>query len=82
VTRSNAAATAAVGALWLAFWWPALVGDAVLYARDLLLFALPAKQYLVERLAALELPQWTPLVSGGLPFAADPANQVFYPGCP
>lgn len=72
-------AATVVIALWVVFWWPSVSGAAVLYFRDLMLFALPAKQHLLERLAGGELPHWTPLVSGGLPFAADPANQVFYP---
>lgn len=47
--------------------------------RDLTLFAAPMKTYMLERLSSGELPLWTPYVSGGMPFLADPANQMFYP---
>ena len=66
-------------AVWIVFWWPVISGDAYLYIRDLSLFALPMKYYTVARLAAGELPQWIPHVSGGMPFLADPSNQVLYP---
>jgi hypothetical protein len=66
-------------AVWTVFWWPVLTGDAYLYIRDLTLFAAPMKNYMMARIAAGELPIWTPYVSGGMPFIADPSNQVFYP---
>ena len=66
-------------AVWIVFWWPVISGDAYLYIRDLSLFAVPMKYYTVERFAAGELPMWIPYVSGGMPFLADPSNQVLYP---
>jgi hypothetical protein len=65
--------------LWTAFWWPVVCGDAFLYIRDISLFAVPMKHYMLERFASAELPLWTPYVSGGMPFLADPSNQVLYP---
>ena len=66
-------------AIWMVFWWPVISADAYLYIRDLSLFAVPMKHYTVERFAAGELPMWIPYVSGGMPFLADPSNQVLYP---
>lgn len=66
-------------AIWSVFWWPVVSGDAYLYIRDLSLFAAPMKHYMMARFASGELPMWTPYVSGGMPFLADPSNQVFYP---
>ncbi len=71
--------TLPVSLAWLLFWWPQLVGERLLFVRDLSLFAAPGKQYWLQRLMAGELPQWTSQVSGGLPFLADPANQALYP---
>lgn len=65
--------------LWAAFWWPVLSGHQYPYIRDLSLFALPMKTYMMERLASGELPLWTPYVSAGMPFLADVSNQLFYP---
>ena len=66
-------------AIWMVFWWPVISGDAYLYIRDLSLFAVPMKYFTVERFGAGELPMWIPYVSGGMPFLADPSNQVLYP---
>jgi len=68
-----------ISLIWTAFWWPVVSGDAFLYIRDLSLFAVPMKHYMLERFACAELPMWTPYVSGGMPFLADPSNQVLYP---
>jgi len=65
--------------LWVVFWWPVLSGHQYPYIRDLSLFALPMKGYMMERLASGELPLWTPYVSAGMPFLADVSNQLFYP---
>ena len=69
-----------IGGFWLVFWWPVVWGREQLFVRDLTLFALPAKHYILERFAALELPMWTAKVSAGMPFFADLSNQVLYPG--
>lgn len=60
-------------------WAPALLGSRAPFLRDLLLFAAPVKAYWTERVLAGELPLWNPFVGNGMPFLADPANQVFYP---
>jgi hypothetical protein len=64
---------------WAFFWLPVISGQDMVYMRDLTQFAVPMKAYMLERLSSGELPLWTPYVSGGMPFLADPANQVFYP---
>ena len=64
---------------WAILWWPVISGRDVFFMRDLTQFAVPMKTYMLERLSSGELPLWTPYVSGGMPFLADPANQVFYP---
>lgn len=65
--------------LWAVFWWPIISGHEYPYIRDLALFAVPMKTYMMERLALGELPLWTPYVSAGMPFLADASNQLFYP---
>ena len=66
--------------IWGIYWWPVISDQAYLYIRDLTLFALPMKLFMLERLGAGELPLWTPHVAAGMPFLADPSNQVLYPG--
>ncbi len=77
--RAEIACLAAIIAVWLLLWWPVLVEGELFYMRDLVFFTLPVKQYLAERIAAGELPLWTPHISAGMPFLGDAANQVFYP---
>ena len=77
--RTLLAPEALVLVLWAILWWPVISGQELLYMRDLTLFAVPMKTYMLERLSSGELPLWTPYVSGGMPFLADPTNQVFYP---
>ena len=48
-----------VTALWLLFWWQQLIGERLLFMRDLSFFAAPTKQYWLERLGAGELPAWS-----------------------
>ena len=72
-------ALALIFLVWSLFWWAVIANGEVLYIRDLALFAAPSKQYLIERLAAGQLPFWTSHVSAGMPFLADPANQSLYP---
>ena len=76
---SRTQAAAAIVALWLVYWWSFLGGDAVPYVRDVLVYALPMKHFLVERLSAGEWPQWCPYLGAGTPYLADPANQALYP---
>lgn len=66
-------------AVWVVHWWAVLAGGEHFFRRDLALFALPSKQFWIERARDGALPEWTPLLSGGMPFASDPANQTFYP---
>ncbi|MCH9674139.1 MAG: hypothetical protein K0U93_22065 [Gammaproteobacteria bacterium] len=68
-----------VAAVCLAYWWPVLTGENVLFARDLPLFWFSAKAYWVERITQGALPLWAPNVALGMPFTADIANQTFYP---
>lgn len=77
--RTFFAPEALVPLFWAVVWWPVISGRDMLYMRDLTQFAVPMKTYMLERLSSGELPLWTPYVSGGMPFLADPANQVFYP---
>ncbi len=56
-------------------WWPGLV----LIRRDAFRFFLPVKQYLAERLAAGELPQWFPYEALGRPFIGVAHTGVFHP---
>ncbi|MCH9670931.1 MAG: YfhO family protein, partial [Gammaproteobacteria bacterium] len=68
------------GALvWTIHWWMVLTNAEHFFRRDLALFALPSKHYWLERVRQGALPEWTPLMSGGMPFLSDPANQTFYP---
>ena len=64
---------------WLAYWWPELSGERVIFMRDITLFALPSKHIWLSRILAGELPHWLPQVSAGIPYLADPSNQTFYP---
>ncbi|MEM7251434.1 MAG: hypothetical protein AAF493_08430 [Pseudomonadota bacterium] len=78
--RSRAAAgLATMLGIWAFYWWPVLSGKHVLFARDLPLYWYSAKHYWLERISAGELPLWFPQVGLGMPFAADLANQTFYP---
>ena len=59
---------------WLVFWWPVITGDSLLYIRDLTFYAEPMKSYMMERFAHGEFPFWTPYLSSGMPFFADPSH--------
>ena len=56
-------------------WWP----DLVLIKRDAFWFHLPIKQYLIDRLAAGELPQWFPYEALGRSFIGATVTGVFHP---
>ncbi|MBX2860238.1 MAG: YfhO family protein [Vampirovibrio sp.] len=65
--------------IWLVMWWPVLWGGQVLFLGDLMFYALPMKTFMLSELADGRFPFWTPHVSGGMPFFADPTQQVLYP---
>lgn len=69
---------AVMAVLWLLFWWPAVLGERVFYIRDLTFYALPMKTFMMERFSAGEFPFWTPRLSCGMPFFAEPSHQVLY----
>ncbi|TAL10245.1 MAG: hypothetical protein EPO02_08070, partial [Nitrospirae bacterium] len=62
-------------AFYHGLWWPGLA----LVKRDAMRFFLPIKQYLAERLAAGELPQWFPYDALGRPFIGATHTGVFHP---
>src|SRR2546427_11164894 len=72
-------AVAALTGLTLAFchglWLPGLV----LIKRDAFRYFLPLKQYVVERLAAGELPQWFPYEALGCAFIGVSGMGIFHP---
>lgn len=49
------------------------------YYRDLYLYYLPQKQYLVDLVRQGELPLWNPLLHGGMPFLGDLNQHLLYP---
>jgi len=76
--RSRLPVTALVGialAFYHGLWLPGLI----LIKRDAYGFWLPLKQYLIERLAAGELPQWFPYEALGRPFIGTAASGLFHP---
>jgi hypothetical protein len=56
-----------------------LLGEGVLYFRDICLNHLPVRIYTTPILKAGHLPLWNPHLSGGLPLAANPNNLIFHP---
>src|SRR5213594_334073 len=72
-------AIAVLCVITLAFYHGLWLPDLVLIKRDAFLFYLPIKQYMMERLAASELPQWFPYESLGRPFIGAAATGVFHP---
>ncbi|TAL11966.1 MAG: hypothetical protein EPO02_02980 [Nitrospirae bacterium] len=63
----------------LAFFHGLWMPDLVLIKRDSFLFYPPIKRYMVERLAAGELPQWFPYEALGRPFIGTTVTGVFHP---
>jgi Bacterial membrane protein YfhO len=53
--------------------------DVILVKRDAFRLFLPLKQYMHERLAAGQLPQWFPYEGLGRPFIGIPVTGVFHP---
>ena len=64
-----------VMAFYHGLWWPGLA----LVKRDAMRFFVPIKHYMVERLAAGELPQWFPYDALGRPFIGATHTGVFHP---
>jgi len=63
----------------LAFYHGLWLPDLVLIKRDAFRFFLPLKQYLIERLATGELPQWFPYEGLGRSFIGVTHTGVFHP---
>ena len=76
---ADAAACAALGVLWAAFWWPIVSGAERLFVRDFSLYGLAAKYYWRERVTSGELPAWIASIDAGSPFLADVGYQALYP---
>ena len=76
---STRRAVAALCGITLAFYHNLWLPDLVLIMRDAFRFFLPLKHYLVERLAAGELPQWFPYDALGRPFIGVAHTGVFHP---
>ena len=70
---------AVLAAVVLSFYHGLWLPGLVLIKRDAFRVFLPLKQYLVERLASGELPQWFPYESLGRPFIGVVATGVFHP---
>jgi hypothetical protein len=56
-----------------------LLGEGVLFFRDVCLNHLPTRIYTTPILRSGHLPLWNPYLSGGMPLAANPNNLVFHP---
>ena len=65
--------------VWGLFHSQVLTGHQVLFMRDLTFYALPVKHFWLAEVLAGRLPLWTPYLSSGMPFLADPSHQVLYP---
>jgi hypothetical protein len=57
---------------------PFFAGDVLLF-RDLMHFTIPQQIFNAAELAKGRLPEWTPLIFGGVPHLAEPGVGVFYP---
>ncbi|MEW5852211.1 MAG: hypothetical protein AB2A00_25705, partial [Myxococcota bacterium] len=91
VTRTRHARSGANSAWWagallvvlhVLWWWPALRGDEILYARDLWAFGLPFKLEAARQLVAGQVPLFSqalmaPLWSHPSAAIADPGTLVF-----
>src|SRR5512133_2869929 len=62
----------------LLFALPFFAGDVLLF-RDLVHFMIPQQIFNAAELARGHLPEWTPLMFGGVPHLAEPGTGVFYP---
>ena len=76
---STGLAVAVLAGIALAFYHGLWLPDLVLIKRDAFRFFLPLRQYLYERLAAGELPQWFPYEGLGRSFIGVTHTGVFHP---
>ncbi len=58
---------------------PAIVDGSTLWSRDVAVNYLPNLAYWMQRVMQGEFPHWSPYSGGGMPYAADPVQGVFYP---
>jgi hypothetical protein len=72
-------ATLALFASWVIFFSSVIFTSRVLFDRDLMLTELPLRQYMAERLASGEIPQWFPYEILGLPFSGSLVASPFHP---
>jgi hypothetical protein len=56
-----------------------LLGEGLLYFRDVCLNHLPTRIYTTPILRSGHLPLWNPYLSGGMPLAANPNNLLLHP---
>jgi hypothetical protein len=78
--RGRRALVVAAGATFaLAATWPVSLAGAALYWGDVLLYFLPATEFLRRELLAGRIPLWNPYVLCGQPFVGNPQASVFYP---
>jgi hypothetical protein len=60
------------------FFWRPLTGQTFFF-RDLYLLFFGRRLFFADAIRSGEIPLWDPLLHGGQPFLADPANSPFYP---
>src|SRR3712207_5016165 len=82
--RSSGLAMAAAPYLFLALcsavlFQEGLLGRAVIYEKDTLLFYEPLGRWVADQLKSGNLPLWMPLIFGGYPIFADGELGVLYP---
>ena len=53
--------------------------DKIIAGFDIIVYHYYARAFTRESIHAWSLPKWNPYEYGGMPFAADPGNAVFYP---
>ena len=58
---------------------PLILGEGLLYFRDVSLNHFPNRIYATERLLHGDFPLWNPYLSGGLPLAANPNELILHP---
>jgi membrane protein YfhO len=78
VARRRIALLCLVFAVALLF-HPILLGQGVLYFRDVSLNHYPTRAYTAPILRSGHLPLWNPYLSGGVPLAANPNNMILHP---
>jgi hypothetical protein len=72
-------ATAIIFFALVVFYNQVLLTDAAALPFDVALWHFPQQAFLVDQLARGNFPLWTPLIYGGMPFAADMTTEMFYP---